>query len=72
MDHMMAGPVMGITVSGRSTERVTSIGRRRNLRLVARVDEGDTADEPSFGYTLHEGRNISPPAGPYLPVRPSS
>ena len=26
MDHMMAGPVMGITVSGRSTERVTSIG----------------------------------------------
>ena len=29
MDHMMAGPVMGITVNGRSTERVSSIGRRR-------------------------------------------
>ncbi len=67
MDHMMAGPVMGITVSGRSTERVTSIGRRRSLRLVARVDEGGTPNEPSFGYTLHEGRNNSAPAGPYLP-----
>ena len=46
---------------------MTSIGRRRSLRLVARVDEGATPNEPSFGYTLHEGRNISPPAGHYLP-----
>ena len=70
MDHMMAGPVMGIAVNGRSTERVTSIGRRRNLHLVARVDEGGTAAEPSFGYTLHEGRNMSPPRPPYLPGAP--
>ena len=67
MDHIMAGPVMGITVNGRRTERVTSIGRRRSLRLVARVDEGGTPNDPSFGYTLHEGRNNSAPAGPYLP-----
>jgi FtsP/CotA-like multicopper oxidase with cupredoxin domain len=67
MDHMMAGPVMRIAVNGRSTERVTSIGRRRSLRLVARVDEGGTPSEPAFGYTLHEGRNNSAPAGPYLP-----
>jgi len=66
MDHMMAGPVMGITVNGRSTERVPSIGKRRNLRLVARVDEHGTPDEPAFGYTLHEGLS-RPPAGPYLP-----
>jgi FtsP/CotA-like multicopper oxidase with cupredoxin domain len=67
MDHMMAGPVMGITVSGRNTERVTSIGGRRSLRLVVRVDEGGTPTDPAFGYTLHEGRNTSAPAGPYLP-----
>jgi FtsP/CotA-like multicopper oxidase with cupredoxin domain len=67
MDHMMAGPVMGITVNGRSTERAASIGSRRSLRLVARVDEGSTFDEPAFGYTLHEGRNESLPAAPYLP-----
>jgi FtsP/CotA-like multicopper oxidase with cupredoxin domain len=58
---------MGITVNGRSTERVTPIGARRNLRLVARVDEGGTPEEPSFGYTLHEGRNASTPRAPYLP-----
>ena len=67
MDHMMAGPVMGITVKGRSSERVSSIGSRRTLRLVARVDEGGTPDEPAFGYTLHEGRTMSPPAAPHLP-----
>ena len=67
MDHMMAGPVMGITVNGRSTERVSSIGSRRSLRLVARVDEGSTPEEPAFGYTLHEGRSVSAPAPPYLP-----
>jgi FtsP/CotA-like multicopper oxidase with cupredoxin domain len=70
MDHMMAGPVMGIAVNGRSTERVSSIGRRRHLHLVARVDEGGTPAEPSFGYTLHEGRNMSPPSPPYLPGAP--
>jgi FtsP/CotA-like multicopper oxidase with cupredoxin domain len=53
--EMMAGPVMGITVTGASIEPTDTAGRRRQLRLVARVDEGGSADEPAFGYTLHEG-----------------
>ena len=66
--EMMAGPVMGITVTGRSAERPGSTSdKRRRLRLVARVDDGGTADEPAFGYTLENGGTTSPPARPYLP-----
>ena len=51
--EMMAGPVMGITVTGVSAEPAESDSdKRRRLRLVARVDDGGTAEEPAFGYTL--------------------
>lgn len=67
--EMMAGPVMGITVSGKSIERAaSSTGRRRQLRLVARVDEGGTKAEPAYGYTLHSGSTTgAPPSASYLP-----
>ena len=66
MDDTMAGPVMGITVRGDSIEPVAATSARRQLRLVARVDEGGTASEPWYGYTLDAGE--SPAAKPpYLP-----
>ena len=68
--EMMAGPVMGITVTGKSTETPPSTAvRRRQLRLVARVDRGGTEAEPAFGYTLHTGSTTHavPPPHPYLP-----
>jgi FtsP/CotA-like multicopper oxidase with cupredoxin domain len=65
--EMMAGPVMGIAVTGTSTESPEPGGERRRLELVARVDTGGTPAEPAFGYTLHEGRRGAAPAGPYLP-----
>ncbi len=66
--EMMAGPVMGITVTGASTERAAATtSRRRQLRLVARVDEGGTPDEPAFGYTLENGKSSTPSPPPYLP-----
>ena len=66
--EMMAGPVMGITVTGMTAERPeSSSAKRRQLRLVARVDQGGTAEEPAFGYTLESGATTSPPAPPYLP-----
>jgi FtsP/CotA-like multicopper oxidase with cupredoxin domain len=65
--EMMAGPVMGITVTGVSAERAASTSdKRRRLRLVARVETGGTDDEPAFGYTLENGKT-SPPPPPYLP-----
>ena len=66
--EMMAGPVMGITVTGTSAEPDSSAGsNRRQLRLVARVDQGGTDAEPAFGYTLHTGPTIEAPPPPYLP-----
>ena len=65
--EMMAGPVMGITVTGKSSEPAESTAPRRQLTLVARVDEGGTKAEPSFGYTLHTGASAMPPPGPLLP-----
>ena len=66
--EMMAGPVMGITVSGQ--ER----GARTVLECdpppaaaVARVDQGGTEAEPAFGYTLHTGSTSGAPPPPYLP-----
>jgi FtsP/CotA-like multicopper oxidase with cupredoxin domain len=66
--EMMAGPVMGITVTGESTEVITPpSAARRQLRLVARVDEGGTETEPAFGYTLESSETQTPPPPPYLP-----
>jgi manganese oxidase len=65
--EMMAGPVMGVTVTGRSAERADTSNTRRRLRLVARVDAGGTAEEPAFGYTLEDGETSTPPPTPYLP-----
>jgi len=63
---MMAGPVMGITVTGNSIERAVGSGSRRRLRLVARVDDGGSESEPAFGYTLEGSRSVA--AKPYLPA----
>jgi FtsP/CotA-like multicopper oxidase with cupredoxin domain len=65
--EMMAGPVMGIAVTGASMDAPEPGGERRRLELVARVDSGGTPAEPAFGYTLHEGSRGAAPAGPYLP-----
>jgi FtsP/CotA-like multicopper oxidase with cupredoxin domain len=65
--EMMAGPVMGITVTGASTEPAPVSSPRRQLRLVARVDTGGTDAEPAFGYTLASGRTTTTPPPPYLP-----
>jgi FtsP/CotA-like multicopper oxidase with cupredoxin domain len=66
--EMMAGPVMGITVTGTSIEpRPSTTVKRRELRLVARVDQGATAEEPAYGYTLHTGSTTDAPSPPYLP-----
>ena len=65
--EMMSGPVMGITVTGNSLEPVPSAARRRQLRLVARVDRGGTDAEPAYGYTLHTAASTDAPSPPYLP-----
>ena len=65
--EMMAGPVMGITVTGKSTEPPPATTPRRQLTLVARVEPGSTEAEPAFGYTLHTGTDTSAPPRPYLP-----
>ena len=66
--EMMAGPVMGITVTGASMEPApTGASKRRELRLVARVDEGGTPQEPSYGYVLDDDRSTKPPQRSYLP-----
>jgi len=63
---MMAGPVIGITVTGKSLERAATSAPRRRLRLVARVDDGGSDEEPAFGYTL-EGAGAAA-SKPYLPA----
>jgi FtsP/CotA-like multicopper oxidase with cupredoxin domain len=66
-EEMMAGPVLGITVTGTSTEPAPAPdAARRHLRLVARVDAGGTPADPAFGYTLDDGSGRVPPP-PYLP-----
>lgn len=66
MMEMMAGPVMGITVTGTSVDPIDASVPRRQLRLVARVDSGGTETEPSYGYTLDSGDGKVPPP-PYQP-----
>lgn len=65
----MAGPVMGIAVTGASIEDPPdAASERRRLRLVARVDAGGTVAEPAWGYTLDEpGKPTLPAAAPFLP-----
>jgi FtsP/CotA-like multicopper oxidase with cupredoxin domain len=66
--EMMAGPIMGITVTGKSLEPAPSTGpNRRQLQLVARVDEGSSDTEPAYGYTLHAGLANEAPRPPYIP-----
>jgi FtsP/CotA-like multicopper oxidase with cupredoxin domain len=65
--EMMAGPVMGISIRGKSREAPEPPGPRRQLRLVARVDEGGTDTEPAFGYTLHDGGSSPNVTAPFLP-----
>jgi FtsP/CotA-like multicopper oxidase with cupredoxin domain len=64
---MMAGPVMGISVTGKSIEPRASTAHRRQLTLVARMDKGGTDAEPAYGYTLHTGSRTNVPPSPYLP-----
>lgn len=66
MMDMMAGPVIGITVTGKSLEPTVRSRSRRQLRLVARVDDGGSEQEPAFGYTLEGAPR--PAAKPYLPA----
>jgi FtsP/CotA-like multicopper oxidase with cupredoxin domain len=53
--EMMGGLVMSIEVRDRGAvqaAREPSIGRR--LRLIARVDDGGTREEPAYGYVLQD------------------
>jgi FtsP/CotA-like multicopper oxidase with cupredoxin domain len=68
MMDMMAGPVMGITVTGKTIEPAPAQSPRRQLRLVARAEPDGTAEEPSYGYTLESGRESTPAKPPYLPA----
>jgi FtsP/CotA-like multicopper oxidase with cupredoxin domain len=68
MMDMMAGPVMGITVTGRTIEPAPAPGPRRQLRLVARAEPDGTTEEPSYGYTLESGSQSTPAKPPYLPA----
>jgi len=67
--QMMGGPVVGITVNAKKAVVATSTdtGRRRQLRLIAKVDTGGTADEPAYGFALEERTNTTPSGPPYLP-----
>ena len=65
--EMMAGPVIGISVTGKDASSGSSDSKRRNLRLVATADEGGTPSEPADGFVLQEGTKSTPAAPPYLP-----
>ena len=66
--EMMAGPVIGIAVTGKSLESELGRGvKRRKMRLIAQVDDGGTPEEPAFGYVLEAGKDGVPARRPYLP-----
>ena len=66
--EMMAGPVVGISVVGKdASPSASAASTRRNLRLVAKVDDGGTPAEPAYGFVLQEGTKSTPAAPPYLP-----
>jgi FtsP/CotA-like multicopper oxidase with cupredoxin domain len=59
----MSGLVMGISVKskkGSVRETKSSLPRRR-LRLLVRTNKGSTPENPSYGFSLHEG-GAQPPA----------
>lgn len=53
-NHMetMAGLVMGISVTGASTDKPEPATKRRTMRLIAKVDDGGTPEDPAFGFVL--------------------
>jgi FtsP/CotA-like multicopper oxidase with cupredoxin domain len=66
--EMMAGPVIGITVTDpKRTAPSAPAAPRRHLRLIAKVDTGGTPEEPAWGFALEEGTKTTPAAPPYLP-----
>jgi FtsP/CotA-like multicopper oxidase with cupredoxin domain len=65
--EMMSGPVLGITVRPSGTAAATESSARRQLRLVARIDDGGTAAEPAFGFSLEDRGRTTPSGPPYLP-----
>ena len=66
--EMMGGLVMGIEVRPNGVIATPNDdGRRRKLRLVARVDSDGTDAEPAYGYTLHDGPTTTPARAPLLP-----
>ena len=64
--EMMAGPVMGITVSGKSAEPGRPLGRRGNSADRA-GRSGWHGAEPAFGFTLARTVDDRRAAAPYLP-----
>lgn len=67
--EMMAGPVMGISVVEKEASApAADNAKRRNLRLIAKVDTGGTATEPAYGFAVEEGGKTTPAAPPYLPT----
>jgi FtsP/CotA-like multicopper oxidase with cupredoxin domain len=67
--EMMAGPVVGISVVGKEESAPsTQTTKRRNLRLIAKVDTGGTPNEPAYGFALEDGAKTTPAGPPYLPT----
>ena len=64
--EMMSGPIIGITVTGKTTDAIPHSDAPRRLRLIARVDSGGTDDEPAFAYGLEDAR-AGTVAAPQLP-----
>lgn len=74
MNHsreLMGGLVMGIEVKPRPGTRTAAVQpvKRRELRLVARIDSGGTKEEPRYGFVLEEGARAAS-AKPSLPGPP--
>jgi FtsP/CotA-like multicopper oxidase with cupredoxin domain len=65
--EMMSGPVVGITIRDKTAAKAAEPTTRRQLRLIARVDDGGTAEEPAYGFALEDGGTTTPAKPPYLP-----
>jgi manganese oxidase len=65
--EMMSGPVVGITIRDKTAAKAADATARRQLRLVARVDDGGTAEEPAYGFVLEDDKTTTPAKPPYLP-----
>ena len=67
--EMMAGPVVGISVVGKDTTASASdTTKRRDLRLIAKVDADGTLAEPAYGFALEDRGKTAPAGPPYLPT----